>query len=116
MPVMEKQLEKMKEYLKMDTEIPFGEFSEYYHEVMDGLQANYEAMSRETLFRAKYILQIVANNAFSRAQRKGDLSKKYKKMGEKANFWCKAIDFRLAKEGMSQEEIDQAVEAVNPES
>jgi len=72
-------------------------------------------MSREQLFQAKYILQIVASNAIARSQRKSEYSKKYRKMGEKANFWSSAINFRLQKEGLSQAEIDQAVAAVNPD-
>lgn len=112
---MEKLLDKMKEYLKMDTEISFGEFSEYYHGLTDYLLANYEGMSREDLIAAKYILQIVASNATARSQHKGDLRKKFKKMSEKADFWNKSIDFRLINEGMTQGEIDQAVDAVNPE-
>jgi len=72
-------------------------------------------LAKEELFQAKYILQIVASNAAARAQRKGDLSKKYKKMGDKAQFWSNAIDFRLINEGMSQQEIDKAVDAVNPD-
>ena len=115
MVIMERLLDKIKEYLKMDTEIPFGEFSEYYHEVLDYLQANYDGMNKEDMFSAKYILLIVASNATTRSQRKGDVSKKFKKMGEKADFWSKAINFRLINEGMSQAEIDEAVANVIPD-
>ena len=38
---------KMQEYLGMDTEIPFQEFSEYYRKVLNYLNSNYEQMSRE---------------------------------------------------------------------
>lgn len=113
---MEKLLDKMKEYLKMDSEISFGEFSEYYYSVMDYLQKEYEGMKQQELIQALYILQIVAGNATARAHRKSDVSKKFKKMAEKANFWSKAINFRLEKEGLSQADINAALEAVNPES
>lgn len=112
---MEKYLEKMKEYLKMDSEIAFGEFADYYNQVTGWLQENYDTIENEDLFKAKYILSIVGSNAQSRATRKGPESKKYKKMGEKAVFWGNAINFRLIKAGMSQQEIDAAVEQVNPE-
>lgn len=112
---MESFLEKMKEYLKMDSEIPFTEFVDYYNQVIGFLQTNHESLEQEDLFKAKYILSIVSSNAQARAQRKGPESKKYKKMGEKTGFWSNAINFRLQKEGLSQQEIDEAVEKVNPE-
>ncbi len=112
---MDKLLEKMKEYLKMETELPFEEFSAYYNEVMGYLQQNYDGMGHEELFQAQYILQIVASNALARSQRKSNVSKKFRKMGEKADFWYKAINYRLQKEGLSQEEIRAGVEAVNTE-
>ena len=107
---METLLTKIQEYLKMDTEIPFGEFTEYYQQVMDFLQTNYETMDNDGLMAAKYILSIVSGNSKSRALRKGSESKKYKKMGEKASFWSEAINFRLLKEGMTQQEIDESIE------
>lgn len=111
---MENYLEKMKEYLKMDSEIPFQEFTDYYNQVTGYLQDNYDSMENGNLFSAKYILSILSSNAHSRAARKGPDSKKYKKMGEKASFWSKAINFRLIKSGMSQQEIDEALDKVNP--
>lgn len=112
---MEKYLEKMKEYLKMDSEIPFGEFADYYNQVTGRLQENYDSMENEDLFKAKYILSIVGSNAQSRAMKKGPESKKYKKMGERATFWSNAINFRLIKSGMTQQAIDEATDKVNPE-
>lgn len=112
---MDKLLDKMKEFLKMDSELPFGEFREYYQTVMDYLQEKYEGMNQEELVQALYILQIVAGNASTRAQRKSDVKKKFMKMAEKASFWCKAINYRLEKEGLSQEQINAALENINPE-
>lgn len=112
---MDNLLEKMKEYLKMDTEIPFSEFTAYYNELIKSLQSGYEGMENKELFQAKYILTIVASNARNRAQRKGPESKKYKKMGDKCSFWSDAINYRLVKSGLSQQEIDEQVAAVNPE-
>lgn len=103
---MDSLLAKMKEYLKMESEIPFVEFKDYYQQVMDYLQAGYEKMERQELLAAKFILDIVNSNSKYRAQRKGPESKKYKKIGEKTGFWSDAINYRLLKAGMTQEEID----------
>lgn len=110
---MEALLTKMKEYLEMDTEIPYGEFNEYYQQVMGYLQASYDKMENEDLFKAKYILSIVSSNAAGRAQRKGPESKKYNKISEKTSFWGKAISYRLEKSGLSSKEIDEAVEKIS---
>lgn len=102
-------MEKMNEYLNMDTEIPFEEFTAYYAQVMDQLKENYEKMENEDLLKVKFILSIISTNGTMRAQRKGSNSKKYKKISEKATFWGDAINLRLLKSGMSQEEIDQSM-------
>ena len=112
---MESLLTKMREYLKMDSEIPFEEFKDYYGQNMNYLQTNYDGMNNDELFTAKYILDIVSSNGESRALRKGPESKKYKKMGEKAAFWSDAIEFRLKKEGMSKQDIDTAVAKIGQE-
>ncbi|MCR4441398.1 MAG: hypothetical protein QHH10_04550 [Peptococcaceae bacterium] len=113
---MEPLLAKMKEYLQMDTEITFAEFKDYYHEVMDYLQKNYNVMGKEELFAAKFIVDIVSRNGKARAARKGPESKKYKKMAEKCSFWNDAINFRLQKEGLTQQEIDSGVAKVEEEA
>ena len=112
---MEGLLTKMREYLQMETEIPFEEFKYYYEQVIDYLQANYDAMTDEELFTAKYILDIVGSNSNSRALRKGRESKRYKKISEKTSFWSEAIGFRLKKAGMSQHDIDAAVAKIGQE-
>lgn len=109
---MESMLAKMREYLKMDSEIPFAEFRDYYEQVTGYLQANYDGMEKEELFAAKFILDIVSSNSKGRAMRKGPEVKKYKKMGEKTAFWSEAIEFRLKKDGMSKQDIDAAVAAI----
>lgn len=106
---MEELYLKMKEYLKMDTEISFQEFSEYYNKVMGYMQSNFEKMDQEEKIKAKFILSIVSSNSVTRAQRKGPEMKKYKKMQEKTFFWSGAVNYNLLKMGMSQQEIDEAV-------
>ena len=106
---MDSILVKMREYLEMETEIPFEEFKDYYEQVTDYLQNSYDDMTNDELFAAKFVLDIVSSNSKSRAMRKGPESKKYKKIAEKTSFWSEAIGFKLKKAGMSQEEIDAGV-------
>jgi len=112
---MDALLGKMKEYLKMDSEIPFTEFKDYYQQLIDCLQAGYEKMERPELLTAKFVLDIVNSNSKYRAQRKGADSKKYKKISEKTSFWSDAINYRLIKEGMTQEEIDAGLAQIGQE-
>lgn len=113
---METLMSKMREYLQMETEIPFAEFKEYYDNVMDYLQKNYNRMDNNELISARFILDIVSNNAKARAARKGPDSKKYKKISEKCTFWSNAINFRLQNDGMTQQEIDEKIEQLNEAS
>jgi hypothetical protein len=106
---VEELFRKMKEYLKMDTEISFHEFSEYYNKVMDYMQANFEEMEQEDKVKAKFILTIVSSNSAVRAKSKGSEMKKYRKMQDKTSFWSGAVNYSLLKTGMSQQEIDEAV-------
>lgn len=105
---MEQQFQKLKEYLNMDTEIPFDEFEAYYKDVVGYLQKNYQPMDHASLIKARYITSIVAANAYDRARRKGPHAKKYRKMAEKCEFWADAIKYRLLKEGLTEEQIDEA--------
>ena len=110
---MEKLFEKMKEYLHMDTEIPYGEFSEYYKSLIDTLNTTFEDLDQDMRIKARYICSIVQANAESRGQRSKTNTKAYKKINAKCAFWTDAINFRLIKDGMTQADIDKAVEAIN---
>jgi len=110
---MEKLFEKLKEYLKMETEIPFEEFSEYYRNVINYLNSEYDALEQENLIKARYICSIIQANADGRAKQSRANAKAYKKISSKSVFWMDAINFRLIKEGMTQAEIDEATEKVN---
>jgi hypothetical protein len=105
---LEQHFEKLKEYLNMDTEIPFEEFEAYYKDVIGYLQKNYEPMDHASLIKARYITSIVAANASDRASRKLPQFKKYRKMAEKCEFWSESIKYRLLKEGLTEEQIDEA--------
>jgi hypothetical protein len=63
--------------------------------------------------KARYICSIVQANADSRGQRSKNNAKAYKKISSKCAFWVDAINFRLLKEGMTQAEIDKAIEEIN---
>ena len=110
---MEALFEKLKEYLHMDTEIPFEEFSAYYRSLMDILNGQYQSLGREDCLQARYICSIVQANADSRTKQSKTNAKVYKKMSGKCSFWADAIAYRLRQEGMSQGEIDQATQELN---
>ena len=104
---MEELFSKIKGYVKMDTEISAEEFMGYYKAVIDKLTADFEKMTEDEMLKAKIITSIVAANAATRAKRKTADSKKFKKAHEKSNFWTGAIDYRLTKSGLSEEEISR---------
>ena len=109
---MEQLFAKMGEFIKMDTELPFPEFQAYYKDVMDYLMKNYQDMTTEQLVQAKGITMIMASNAGMRAVRKDENRKKFQKIGQKSTFWEGAIKMRLVKEGMTEQELDEKIEAL----
>ncbi len=98
-------IERLKGYLNMEGEISFAEYASYAQEVFAYLQENYQPMEKEELLNAQYICFILYSNAAERMSRKDANRKKYKKLGDKANFWREAIVVRLQKAGMSQQEM-----------
>lgn len=110
---MENLFAQLKEYLHLDTEIPFEEFSSYYKNLIDHLTKSFNELSREDCLKARYICSIVQANAESRAKKSKANAKAFKKINTKCAFWADAINFRLLKEGMSQPEIDQATQEIN---
>ncbi len=104
---MEKLYNQMKEYLNMDDEISFGEFLEYYEEVMEFLKNNFEELNDEEAHQGRFILLNLSSNAGERAKRKGPLAKKYKKLREKTQFWEDAMTYRLKNNmGLTNKQID----------
>jgi len=110
---LEKLLEKLKEYLHMDTEIPFEDFSEYYHNLIAELTQRFSDLDKENRIKALYICSIVQTNAEARAKESKANAKTFKKMSAKCAFWTDAIKFNLGKDGMSPEEIESATEEIN---
>lgn len=110
---MEKLFEKLKEYLHMETEIPFEEFSEYYKELINELNTTFESLDKDQRLKARYICSIVQANAEARAKRNKTKAKLYRKISTKCTFWSDAINFHLLKDGLSQQEIDAATETIN---
>lgn len=110
---MEKLFEKLTEYLHMDTEIPFEEFSVYYQDVIDKLNQDFQELSQDECVKARYICSILQANAEMRAKNSKAHAKAFKKMMTKSGFWADAIAYRLLKEGMTQEDLDKASEALN---
>lgn len=110
---MEKLFDKLKEYLHMDTEIPFEEFSEYYRSLIAELNQTFNDLDKDARIKALYICSIVQANADSRANESKVNAKMFKKISAKCAFWGDAIKFNLGKEGMSPEEIERATEEIN---
>ena len=110
---MEKLFDKLREYLHMDTEIPFEEFSEYYHNLIAELNRTFSDLDRDARLQDLYICSIVQSNAEVRAKQSKANTKTYKKISTKCAFWTDAIKFNLTKDGMTAEEIDEATEKIN---
>ena len=110
---MEKLFEKLKEYLHMDTEIPFEEFSEYYRNLIAELNLTFNDLDKETRIKALYICSIVQSNADARAKQSKAKAKAFKKISAKCAFWTDAIKFNLGKDGMSPEDIERATDEIN---
>ncbi len=104
---------KLKEYLQMDEEIPFDEFSQFYKNLMEELNTGFADFDEDKCIKARYICSIVQTNADSRSKSSKVNAKAFKKFNAKCGFWVDAINFRLLKEGMTQQEIDKAIEAIN---
>lgn len=112
---MEDLFAKLKGYLHMESELPFEEFSAFYKEIIAYLNASFAQMDQKTCLKARYICSIVQANADTRARTSKATAKAFKKMSSKCIFWADAINFRLLKEGLSQEGIDGAMEEFNQE-
>jgi len=106
-------LAKMKEYLSMDSELPYDEFDQYFQDYIAYLGLNYEGFDQESTVKARFIVSILNVNSVERARSKGPHAKKFKKMGEKSKVWVDALNYRLLKQGMTQDQIDAANQAVS---
>ena len=112
MATLEELNAKMSNYVKMESELEFSEFVDYYNDLMGFLQAEYGNLDQDALIKCKGMCMIVAGNAKMRALRKDANRKKFTKMGEKAYFWEDAIARRLKKDGLSEQELDDRVSAL----
>ena len=102
----EEMYQQMQEYLKMTELLPLEEFNAYYRKAMDFLQLNYQALSQDQQLKMKAICAIVSQNSAGRAHLDKMNRKKFQKIEEKSKFWTNAIELRLKKEGLSQEDIE----------
>lgn len=111
---METLFIKLKEYLQMeDEEIPFEEFNRYYKNLLEVLNTDFANFGQDECIKARYICSIVQTNAEARSKSSKVNSKAFKKINVKCGFWFDAINFRLLKEGMTQQEIDEATKIIN---
>lgn len=112
MATLQELNDKMAVYVKMESELPFGEFTAYYNDLTGFLQAEYANLDQDALLRCKGMCMVVAGNAKMRSLRKDENRKRFTKMAEKAAFWEDAIARRLKKDGLTQEELDEKVGAL----
>ncbi len=105
---MEKLFGKLKEYLNMETEIPYEEFESYYQDVITFLNAEYQELNQEDTIHGRFILSILMSNSEERGKNYKNLAKKYKKIYSKCHLWAEALTLRLLKMGMTKDEIIQA--------
>jgi len=110
---LKKLLEKLKEYLQMETEIPYEEFAEYYRQLISELTQTFNDLDKDARVKALYICSVVQSNADARAKENKATAKAFKKISAKCGFWRDAIKFHLGKDGMSPQEIEQATEEIN---
>lgn len=110
---MEKLLEKLKEYLHMETEIPFEEFSDYYRQLISELSTTFNNLDRiypEDTFCTHFFKCFGINfTCFGSAI--------CIRLNNGANIECfnsvVLIKFNLGKDGMSAEEIEKATDEIN---
>ncbi|MDR3289400.1 MAG: hypothetical protein LBT22_08235 [Peptococcaceae bacterium] len=112
---MDTLFEKLKEYLKMDTEIAFEEFNDYYKQLILELNEKFNDFDQDACLKARFICTTVQSNAESRSKHSKAKGKAFKKIVSKCAFWADAIHFRLLKEGMTEAAIEEGIEAINRE-
>ncbi|ADY56154.1 hypothetical protein Sgly_1857 [Syntrophobotulus glycolicus DSM 8271] len=110
---MKEIMAKLKEYLQMETEIPFGEFKSYYEQVIKELNGTFQDMDQKNCFDARYTCLIIQGNADARAKTDKGNMKQFKKISAKCAFWIEAIDYRLQKDGLTTDDIENAMRGLN---
>ncbi|WP_240985501.1 hypothetical protein [Acididesulfobacillus acetoxydans] len=110
---MEDLFEKLRGYLRMESELPVADFAAYYQELIEYLNRSFDNMDKEERLKARYICSIVQANADARAKTSKATAKTFRKISRKCAFWADAIDFRLQKEGVGRAQIDEAMEQLN---
>ncbi|HJV45886.1 MAG TPA: hypothetical protein VJ824_09195 [Bacillota bacterium] len=108
--MIESFFNKMLEFLKMENEIEYKEFSDYYKEVLAELDANWKEYSQEQGLQALFIMDNLKSNSDSRVTRKFPDAKKYKKISERTQVWVEALFVRLVQLGMNDKEIQAKIE------
>jgi hypothetical protein len=101
--------EQMLTFLKMEDEIPFKEFNDYYQQVLKELD-NYKSYDKELAIQALFIMDNLKSNSDSRVQRKFAEAKKYKKISARAHIWIEALFVHLVNAGMTEQEIKDKIE------
>lgn len=108
--------EKMLGYLKMEEEIPFQEFDQYYRDTLQELEKNYTNYDQEQGLNALFIMDNLKTNSDSRIQRKFAEAKKYKKISQRTQIWIEALFTHLIKLGMTDKQIRERIEVMYEEA
>lgn len=101
--------EQMLTFLKMEDEIPFKEFDDYYKQALKELE-NYKSYDKEQAIQALFIMDNLKSNSDSRVQRKFAEGKKYKKISQRSQIWIEGLFVHLLNAGMSEQEIKDKIE------
>jgi hypothetical protein len=107
--MLDEYYNQMLEFLKMDTEITFKQFDEYYKQVSNQL-SRYEGFDQEESLFALFIMDNLKSNSDSRVQRRFPEAKKYRKISERSKIWIEALFIHLTKLGLSEQEITEKIE------
>lgn len=108
---MEHLYGKIHEYLKMDEEISFGEFDQFYKQVLKYFSEKAENLAEEDVWKGLFIIENIMSNAENRIkEEKGAKQKKYKKMKERASLWAQNFAGKLYKLGYTEDQLNEKFE------
>jgi hypothetical protein len=114
---MEALYRQIQEYLNMNEEIPYDEFSTFYQKVIDKLNEGNEQLDEDGVWKSLFLVENIMSNSDARAKdSKGAQVKKYKKMSQRSQLWAKNLVGRLYKLGYDDDQINERFEGMLAEN
>ncbi|MGJ9383312.1 hypothetical protein CR203_01730 [Salipaludibacillus neizhouensis] len=108
---MEELYKQIQVYLKMEEEIPFDEFENYYKKIIKTFNEQADQFAEEDVWKALFISENVMSNAEDRSkQEKGQKAKKFAKMSQRLTLWAKNFAGRLGELGYNEEQLNERFE------